>query len=326
MHRRSLIRLLGLATMASVGVPLPGWTAGTPQPVSRGWRASQLRDHPLVGHIWDAGLQRFVPQGTLIGALTRASFALLGEVHDNPDHHAVQAELLGAIAARNADRAVVFEQFDREYEPVLQRAMAKGDVDAEAVATAVNLDRKGWNWAFYKPLVDIALRHGMGMHAGNLSRASGAQIARQGMAVLEPVRIAALRLDSGWSDAREQALREIIALGHCGALPESAIPAMAAAQRARDATLAEALLAVTRDGAVLIAGNGHVRRDIGVPVYLSSAAPRRPSCALGILEVDAAALEPQAYLQSATPDARRYDFVFFTPRWERPDPCEAFSR
>jgi len=326
MHRRSLIRLLGLATMASVGMPLSGWTTGAPQPVSRPWRASQLRDHPLVGHIWAADLQRFVPQGMLVDALTRASFALIGEVHDNPDHHAIQAELLGAIAARKTDRAVVFEQFDREYEPVLQRLMAKGAVDAEAVAAAVNLNRKGWNWDFYKPLVEIALRHGMALHAGNLSRPAAAQITRQGLGVLEPARIAALRLDSGWSEMREQALREIIAHGHCGALPQSAIPAMAAAQRVRDATLAETLLAATRDGAVLIAGNGHVRRDLGVPAYLSSAAPGRTSCALGILEVDAAERAPQAYVQSAIPDARRYDFAFFTPQWERPDPCDAFRR
>jgi uncharacterized iron-regulated protein len=99
---------------------------------------------------------------------------------------------------------------------------------------------------------------------------------------------------------------------------------MTLAQRARDATLAQALLSVDRERAVLIAGNGHVRRDLAVPVYLSAAG--RVSCALGILEVEAGTRDPRHYLRSAASDAHRYDFVFFTPRWERPDPCDAFKR
>jgi uncharacterized iron-regulated protein len=234
--------------------------------------------------------------------------------------------LLDAIAARGPRRGVVFEQFDREYEPMLQQLMAKTGVDAEDVAAAVRFNRKGWNWTFYKPLVEIALRHGMTLHAGNLSREAAAQIARRGMAALEPAAIAALRLDDGWSEARERALREIIAQGHCGALPDTAVRPMTLAQRARDATLAQALLSVDRERAVLIAGNGHVRRDLAVPVYLSAAAAGKASCALGILEVEAGHRDPRAYLHSAASDAHRYDFAFFTPRWERPDPCDAFRR
>jgi uncharacterized iron-regulated protein len=188
----------------------------------------------------------------------------------------------------------------------------------------VNFNRKGWNWTFYKPLVEIALRHGMAIHAGNLSREAAAPIARRGMAALEPATIAALRLDLGWNEAREHALREIIAQGHCGALPQAAIASMTIAQRARDATLAQALLSVDRERALLIAGNGHVRRDLAVPVYLSAAG--KDSCALGILEVEAGRRDARAYLHAAASDAHRYDFAFFTPRWQRPDPCAAFER
>ena len=51
-------------------------------------------------------------------------------------------------------------------------------------------------------------------------------------------------------------------------------PLMARAQFARDAVMARALAAHAERGVVLLAGNGHVRRDIGVPRWLASPAPR----------------------------------------------------
>ena len=119
-------------------------------------------------------------------------------------------------------------------------------------------------------------------------------------------------------------MHDAIRDGHCGALPESAIGGMATAQRARDATLAQSLLDAGRDGAVLIAGNGHVRRDLGVPLYLGALAPHRPPFAVGIVEVEADALNPQTYAAGAGSGSQRYDYVIFTPRVDRKDPCEAF--
>jgi uncharacterized iron-regulated protein len=285
-----------------------------------------LRNHSLVGRIWDARSERFVPTGALIEALRQAHFRLLGEVHDNPDHHAIQGKLLEAIAAGGLRPLVAFEQFDREFDAALQQRLASGKLSPDDVAEAVNFDYKGWNWDFYRPLVAIALRHDMPLRAANLSRKAAAQIAKEGTGALDRERVAALRLETAWTAAREQALREIIAEGHCGALPESIVPAMAAAQRTRDATLAEVLLGADRAGAVLIAGNGHVRRDLAVPIYLSAVAGDRPSCVVGILEVEAEKPDPRVYARPAASRTPQFDFVWFTPRWDRPDPCAAFQR
>ena len=290
------------------------------------WQSTLLRDHPLVGRICDASLGRDVRIANVIESLKRSTFSLLGEVHDNADHHAIQAGLLEGIARSGVRRAVVFEQFDREYEPELKRLISRGQPAPEDVADAVGFDRKGWNWEFYRPLVEIALRHRMPIAAGNLSRNAGATIARQGLGALDPARITALRLDSGWSAERESALEKIIADGHCGMLPAAALPAMVVAQRARDATLAEAMLEYAREGAVLITGNGHVRRDLSTPIYLATAAPDAACCSVGILEVQDGRNDPAAYLASAVANVRPYDFVFFTPRRDRPDPCLAFRK
>jgi uncharacterized iron-regulated protein len=285
-----------------------------------------LDDHPLVGKIWDTALARFVRIQAVVDALTRARFRLLGEVHDNPEHHARQAELLEALTATGLKPLVAFEQMDREHDAALQQRLALGDASAEEVARAVRFDRKGWNWAFYEPLVAIALRRGLAVRAANLSRSAAAQIARGGLSALEPARLAALRLETAWTPEREQAMRAIIRDGHCGALPESVVPTMVAAQRARDATLAESLwLPPATDGAVLIAGNGHVRRDLGVPIYLA-AAGAGASCSIGLLEVEVQKQSPRDYLTSSTPVGPLYDFIWFTPRVDRPDPCAIFRK
>jgi uncharacterized iron-regulated protein len=315
MRRRRFIAALGLAAAA-----LASRAAHPAQ-----GRAKPLTDHPLNGRCWDANASAFVTMQALVESLKRAHFRLLGEVHDNADAHAVQSNLLDAIGAAGLTPLVAFEQFDLEHAPALREKLARADATAEQIAEAVRFDRKGWDWALYRPLVATALRYGMPLRAANLSRAAAAKIAKQGLPALEPSRLDALRLEAAWNAERERALEEIIAEGHCGALPASVVPRMAAAQRVRDATMAEALLEVNADGAVLIAGNGHVRRDLAVPLYLAAAQPGRGVCAVGILEVEPGADDPQAYLESAgqTPP---YDYVRFVPRTEREDPCAGFRK
>ncbi|HSC93880.1 MAG TPA: ChaN family lipoprotein [Burkholderiales bacterium] len=281
-----------------------------------------LSDHPLAGTIWDARAGSSASQETLHSALRAARYRLLGEVHDNPDHHAFQLECLIALGESGLRPAVAFEQLDREYDSALQRLLAAGGATAEAVANTTNFDRENWGWDHYGPLIDAALRYGMSLRAANLSRAAAGRVVKAGLDSLGEGRASALRIDAAWSEAREHVLREIIAEGHCRALPESLVPRMVLAQRARDATLAEALHDPGTDGAVLIAGNGHVRRDLGVPIYLRQARPGESIVSIGLLEVESGMTDPGEYLVDSAGGEAQYDFVWFTPRWDRPDPCE----
>jgi uncharacterized iron-regulated protein len=286
------------------------------------WKSMLLGDHPLVGTLWDARIGQNAARKTLHAAMRAARYRLLGEVHDNPDHHAFQLECLIALGENGLRPVVAFEQFDREYEPALRRLLAAGGATAEAVATTTNFDRKNWGWDLYRPLIETALRYRMPLRAANLSRAVAGRIVKSGLDSLGEGRTTTLRIDAAWSEAREQVLREIIREGHCHALPESIVPGMALAQRARDATLAEALLDPGPDGAVLIAGNGHVRRDIGVPLYLRQTRPGESILSVGLLEVESGMTDPADYLAGSTGGETQHDFVWFSPRWDRPDPCE----
>ena len=88
-------------------------------------------------------------------------------------------------------------------------------------------------------------------------------------------------------------------------------------QRATDVSMAETLL--SHRPAVLVAGNGHVRKDYGVPQVLASLDPALKMASVGFYEDGANRKE---LVQSL---AGRYDYVWLTDRAERSDPCEGFQ-
>jgi len=325
MNRRCALSALGLIAAAAWSSRVAALSAPDARPAGMRWRSTLYRDHRLAGAIWSVMDDRRVDEQALSSALRAARYRLLGEMHDNPDHHAIQLEQLGRLAKEGVKPVVAFEQFDREHDAALQERLRGPDVTAEDVASAVRLDRKGWNWEYYRPLVEIALKYHMQLRAANLSRDDAQQIIKDGLNSLGAQRIAALRLERAWSPEREQALRKHIFDGHCRALPERLLPAMAAAQRARDATMAESLLDAGPDGAVLIAGNGHVRRDLAAPLYLGASPGAGATCSVGILEVEEGKTEPRDYAETAGASPAAFDFVCFTPAWDRPDPCATFK-
>lgn len=254
--------------------------------------------------------------------LRTARFLLLGEIHDNPEHHRIRAALLRALLADGVPTWVVFEQLDRQH----NAAIAAAPRNTDAVVEAGRLDRKGWAWPLHRPLFDAALDGGATVIGGNLGRAEASLVVRGGVTQAPPD-LRRYLADAGddaaparWTAALDAELTRQIDEGHCGALPPKMMAPMALAQRARDAALASAMAqAPAGTRVVLIAGNGHVRRDIGVPHYLTADAPASPGGAriasIGLLE--------RAADGSIAVDGP-YDEAWFTSRMTRPDPCEGF--
>ncbi|HEY1399274.1 ChaN family lipoprotein [Roseateles sp.] len=244
-------------------------------------------------------------------------FVLLGELHDNPDHHRARAEQLRQLIAQEPQTVVVFEQFSRSEDAAVAQARKATPGDVNAVIDAAKFDRKGWRWPLHRPLFDVALQSGAEVRGGNLDRDQIRRIVREGDAAW-PADLLALRDRAAWNGTQQDTLRKDIQDGHCGAMPEVMLPGMVQAQRARDAAMAQAMLDARQSGArrvVLIAGNGHVRRDVAVPVYLQAAG------------VPASDIDAIAYLEpgNATPSGG-YDRVERAPAPSREDPCAQFKR
>jgi uncharacterized iron-regulated protein len=278
--------------------------------------------------IWDVSAARFVSEPQLAAALAAVRYRLLGEVHDNPEHHLIRARLIAAIAAAGVRPAVVFEQFDLDRNAALVAAEAAG-ANAEGLANAGRLDRKGWIWPMHKPLLEVALRLGLPVRAGNVSRE-----------MLRGDLQAAVDKDTGaiwyarlrnarWTEEQDAALRTDIVDAHCGKIPLAIVPRLVLAQRVRDAAMAQALVDdATPNGAILVAGNGHVRADLGVPVYLhASGLPDAGarSISLGLIEVAAEEERAADFPQRLIAAQPGFDYVWLTRPAPREDPCASIG-
>jgi uncharacterized iron-regulated protein len=73
-------------------------------------QARQGGEHPLAGEIYRVADGITVSEAELVDDAAGAEFVLIGERHDNPEHHRVQARLVAALEAQSeGPRAVAFE-------------------------------------------------------------------------------------------------------------------------------------------------------------------------------------------------------------------------
>lgn len=280
--------------------------------------------HPLIGQVYAARIGEFVAGNAVLNALlARADFVLLGETHDNPNHHKLQACLLERIAkAKKA--AVVFEQIRVSQAKALSEYLAKPGADAAGLGPAVQWSKQGWPaWKIYMPIAEVALRYKLPILAGDVTRDQIRQAARKGLSGIESVTRKRLGVDVALAPPLEKALREDLVRSHCNVMPASAFGGMSIAQRYRDAHLANALIAARpEDGTgVLIAGNGHVRADRAVPWHLRRRVPGASVLVVAIAEVDAKAMEPRDYVPRDPDGKPAVDLLLFTKSVPRPDPC-----
>ena len=252
----------------------------------------------------------------------------LGEVHDNPLQHRRRLAVLRRAIAAGWRPAIAMEQFDTDRQADLDRARA-ADTGADPVARADRLiaaaapAKGGWDWALYRDVVALALQYDLPLLAANLPRADASKLVHaDARTVFGAQRSAELRLDRPTPESVQSAQEQEIANGHCGALPASILPGMARAQFARDAVMAEVLRTHAARGVVLLAGNGHVRRDLGVPRWLDGALAARVF-AVGFVESDGdSAVDAPV---GAPGPAGAFDAVVVAPAAERGDPCEGFK-
>lgn len=233
---------------------------------------------------------------------------LLGEVHDSAVGHAARAALLRKELEAGWRPAIAMEQFDTDAQPTLDAAMREC-ADAGCVIARAAPPKAGWTWAYYEPVIALALQYKLPLYAANLSRGDASKVVKDGFAAALPAGlITRYRLDALLAQvlaAQEEEVRG----SHCGALPEALVAPMAKAQIARDVVMAETLRTHADRGVVLIAGNGHVRRDIAVPFWLRQQG--LPARTVGFLE--------------PTSDAAAFDAMERIPATVRPDPCAGFK-
>jgi uncharacterized iron-regulated protein len=306
------IGALGLAVFAA-GLLAACASPGAPDPGPDG--------SPLVGRVFDGRAGVFVNPSALFDELAAARFVLLGERHDRPEHHRLQARILEQMVARGRRPAVAFEMLRSDVAGALARAADSPDATPQSVGQAVAWDTGGWpDFALYEPIFAAALAARLPLAAADLPMHTMDGPSHGGLAGLDPGSRQTLLVDAPVPAELRAALAEDVVAGHCGHLHERVVPMMVDVQMTRDANMARALESAAEeggDGAVLIAGAGHVRRDWAVPWWLALRAPGAAVRSLAFVDVPPALRDPGV-------ETQRYDFVWYTALEDHEDPCEKY--
>lgn len=233
-----------------------------------------------------------------------ADVVVLGEVHDNPAHHANQARAVATLAPK----ALVFEMLPPGV------VMPETHTDAADLARALGWNVTGWpDFSMYYPIFTAAPK--ARVYGAEVGHDQARQAFADGIAAIFGPDAETYGLTTPLAPD-DQAARELEqAEAHCNALPPDLLPGMVDAQHLRDATLARAVvqaLADTGGPVAVITGTGHARRDQGLPAALVLVTPTASVLSIGQLE------------EAPAPDAP-YDLWLITDPHPREDPCKAFT-
>jgi uncharacterized iron-regulated protein len=257
--------------------------------------------------------QRRAHDAVLADAAARG-VVLLGEAHDDPEHHRWQLSVLAGLLAKRPVMVIGFEAFPAATQPVLDR-WARGELSQKDLLAQTDWRRIwGFDPALYLPLFELARLYRIPMVALNVERGFVARVGREGWTAIpaherqglgDPAAPAPAYLDRLAASFAQHGPRAAAS----GAAPtpaqdDPAFRRFVDAQLTWDRAMAEALArARGRAGAPLvvgIVGSEHVRRRHGIPHQLE---------ALGI--ADAAVLLPRDLAEGCTGLARdEADAVF----------------
>lgn len=285
-----------------------------------GWESKLYADHNLVGMIWDSNASSFITTKELEREVLRAKYLILGEKHDNPDHHILQLNFVSFLLENNRLTQITFEMMDGSSQSILNDIHNENISSLDDLRAYLEWDEEGWNWSFYSSLLNAAYTGGIPIVAGNINNERMREV--YGLDSLPD------EFDVLDERTREQLLFDIDE-SHCGMLPESQFPAMVRVQQARDYSMALSMAARRDEGVgILIAGNYHARQDLGVPNYLLSNdkdLSMDDIISIGLMEVQRDQENPEPYLQKYGPvDA--YDYIWFTPAISDEDYCASLRQ
>jgi uncharacterized iron-regulated protein len=227
-----------------------------------------------------AGLQ---PRDTaaVFADLAKRAVVMLGESHDNAEHHRWQLHTIAGLHASRPDLVLGFEMFPRRVQKALD-AWVAGELSEEEL-----LKRTDWNrvWGFeaqlYMPLFHFARMHRVPMVALNVERRLVTDVRDRGWAGIPPAQREGVTDPAAPAPGYREVLYKAY-LEHLSAeaparsrpQPDYSDPdfvRFVESQLVWDRAMAQAIAARLQAGApqvVAVMGSGHLRNSHGVPHQL----------------------------------------------------------
>ena len=250
---------------------------------------------PVLHNLTGAALAQTTAR---LDALLPADVLLLGEQHDATAHQQIHGQVIALLAQRGLLGAVALEMADAG---ATTAALHPSSTELQ-VQSALKWNDRGWPWKAYGSAVMTAVRAGVPVIGANLPREAMRNV------------MGDAKLDNQLPGPALKAQQQLIRTGHCDLLPESQVTPMTRIQIAKDISMASNIAKVALPGkvVVLLAGSGHVDRQLGVPHHLAST-------------VNTKAVRLRAGDAAPGDSAESFDAVWVTPALPDKDYCAEFK-
>lgn len=234
----------------------------------------------------------------VLARLAQQQAVLLGETHDDPEHHRWQLHTIAGLHALRPDMVLGFEMFPRRVQPVLDEWVAGRLGDNEFLARVEWRQVWGHDAALYLPIFQFARMHRIPMLALNVERALVSRVGDKGWAAIPSAE------REGVTDPAPAGSEYVVSLyrsylehqapeGHGAArrkepnesdLADPAFRRFVEAMQVWDRAMAQGIAARAQGAGpplvVALMGSGHLRGGYGVPHQLRDLGVARVAAAL----------------------------------------------
>ncbi|BAL27076.1 ChaN family lipoprotein [Azoarcus sp. KH32C] len=238
---------------------------------------------PAAWHSLDGKRPRVAAPVALLAEMAKRDVVLLGEHHDEDDHHRWQAQVLAELHIQRPNMIIGFEMFPRRVQPVLDRWVA-GELTVKDFLDQSEWG-KVWNWPaeIYVPLFEFARINRIRMVALNVDESLNRAITQKGWDAVPPAQREGVGRPAAPVETYRDQLFEVYRehAAHRGkdgakvAQSDAAFGYFVESQTTWDRAMAEALARALNAGpatdkplVVGIMGSGHLRFGHGVPHQL----------------------------------------------------------
>jgi uncharacterized iron-regulated protein len=265
--------------------------------------------HFRTGQIVDLKRGEVISFDQLIERIASKDLVFVGEVHDNPEHHLIQVQILQSLMGCCGPVTIAME-FLRKPDQEFIDLYLKGELTEEQFLEKIDWRGGGWGFAYhlYRPIFLLAKQNKSEMLPINAPHEIVKKVARKGLNSLDHAERNRLATDIDLSNKAHFAyVREVYEHHSHKQLRE--FEYFYEAQCVWEDTMAENIakyLGENRVKVVALTGNGHIVNKFGIPDRVISRFP-----------VSMVTIMPYPLNENVVIKGETADFVWLTPAYPR---------
>jgi uncharacterized iron-regulated protein len=132
--------------------------------------------------VYDTRRRAFADLESMLADLAKADVVFVGEQHDDPNTHRLEAAILDGLRRRGVRVTLSLEMFERDTQAGLNSYLSGGIAETDFLSSSRPWPRYATD---YRPLVEVARTEGWPVIAANVPRRFASSVAKTGLAALD---------------------------------------------------------------------------------------------------------------------------------------------